>query len=242
MEQRSEELSAATIREILANSPRELIEVLGEVLILPGQYLHHYRQGIEEYFDFLAPESLSMAFRQVAIDSGWIPGNVQRWGLLPTGRWMVAFFPPARYILDLDVVEGEATRAEVPLPALVFAGRGSTYYVWAIRERAFSPRALLYQAPLPNVYADGRICYGTNDPPPVAANTIEETWRLFIGSPFNNHIAGSKSAAQPQDVRRLLRTLASHEHYPLEDLQPFYYGRQLTVDTMVKEVLFAARH
>jgi hypothetical protein len=242
MEQCSEALSAAAIREILANTPRELIEVLGEVLILPGQYLHHYRRDNEEYFDFLAPESLSMAFRQVAIDSGWIPSNVQRWGVLPSGRWMVAFFPPARYPLDLDVVEGEATRGEVPLPAMVFAGRDSTYYVWATRERAFSPGSLLYQAPLSNVYTDGRICYGTNEPPPVAANTIEEAWRLFISSPFNNHIAGHKSVAQPQDVRLLLRTLGSHEQYPLEDLLPCYYGRQLTVDTMVKDVLFAARH
>ena len=144
---------------------------------------------------------------------------------------------------------------QIPLPALVFGGIGHRYYVWAVKkinwwreqegakglnaagggENVGNPHATLYHAPLPNVGSNGLICFGSNQPPTMAGEDgklagqiLEEAWRVFIQSPFNDHLKEGNSKAQPGDVRVKLMELAratdvygnQPSKYPLADLVP----------------------
>jgi PRTRC genetic system protein B len=214
-------ISAALVREVLLQPPpRPLLQLEAELLFLEGQYLLHWqeREGGER-FKFLSPETLRLAFGQEPEDSGWLPGGILRWGRGAGGEWLVKYRPPGRHRLVLVGVSGELS---VPLPGLVFAGAGERYYLWAVKRRPEGPGAPLFQAPLPNIYPGGQICFGENRPPRASTGTFEEAWRLFISSPFNGELAGGKSGRHPGDIRRQWQelALAGRLKYPLRDLVP----------------------
>jgi PRTRC genetic system protein B len=216
------------------------------LLFTQGQYLLYTREGGELRAKGVTVQTLRSAFVEEPVDSGWLPEGVIRSGLGPSGPFLVKYIPPRRHTLALGALRGTAVRSvNVPLPALVFAGAQTTYYVWALREEAFSPTADLYRAPLPNVYEDGRICFGSNRPPQVSSQSIGEAWRLFIESPFNGDLAANKSARHSRDVRAQLFALDDVNQYPVDDLlaaarhHPNYFYRTpiRTVSDMVDYLL-----
>jgi hypothetical protein len=95
----------------------------------------------------------------------------------------------------------------VTLPGLIFAGCGPNYYLWATDEREFKPSSLCYSAPLPNVYDTGRICWGDNQVQNATPQYADTAWSIFINSPFNSHLANSKSRKHSDDVRKQLLAL-----------------------------------
>ena len=180
-----------------------------------GQLLFRSRDG----YKFLSPAAVTAAFRNAPVDSGWMPEGVARCGGTGRGDFAVMFFGPQRHQLLIEG-RGRPKQLQIPLPALVFFGLGRDYFVWATKTTALDPKAPLFHAPLPNVFHDGRICWGTNKPPRAGVATIRQAWELFITSPFNGHAAGGKSSRHNQDVRQLLRTLAApNKRFPLADLR-----------------------
>ena len=170
--------------------------------------------------------------------------------------------PPTTTALD------EPLPVEIPLPGLVFAGIGQHYYLWAIKEREFNPQASVYHAPLPNVYPDSSICWGTNRVESVTPSYLTVAWQLFIGSPFNSHLCVGKSRRHPQNVLKTLGHLARPDgtghpltntntgsgsgsdpkargrSYPLRDLQPLAPGWErngLTVEALVERLTHERR-
>jgi hypothetical protein len=107
----------------------------------------------------------------------------------------------------------------VHMPGMVFAGRGTDWYLWAVKEREFTTAAQVWEPPLPNVHPGGAICWGANTMPVASGPAVLDAWRLFIGSPFNDHLAGGRSKAFPNDVRgQLAERARSKREYPLNDL------------------------
>ena len=200
--------------------------ILFKLIALPGQYVLHYINGREEVFRGTSTARLATAFGSLTVDSGWLPPGVCRWGRLPAGDWMVRWYPPGRFPLQFgDPQYPSSFTLDVPLPGMVFAGIGNTYYVWAAKDLTCRPETPLFAAPLPNVYHDGRICYGSTIPPAVSAetwSTIDTAWQDFIISPFLGDLSSGKSRAHPEDVRTSLTHLAQGASplYPLEDLVP----------------------
>lgn len=210
-----------------------------------GQYLLYQRQGQELRAKGVSAQALRQAFVQEPVDSGWLPAGVIRSGTGAAGPFVVKYIPPRVQTLSLFKAGGVTPPqlVQVPLPGLVFIGLHTTYSVWALCEETFSPSARLYHAPLPNVYADGRICFGSNRPPEVSAQTIEEAWQLFLTAPFNGDLAASRSRQHPKDVRAQLFALARKKatSYPVDDLvlathRANVYGAQAieTVDDLVR--------
>ena len=201
--------------------------ILFKVVAMPGQYVLHYLEGKEEHFRGISTAHLARAFGANAVDSGWLPPGVCRWGRLPSDDWMVRFYPALSYTLQFGMPEHkDSFSLSVHLPGMVFAGIGNTYYVWAIKDHQFSQHAPLFVVPLSNVWGDGRICYGANHPPAVSSEAwqmIEEAWHFFIASPFLGDLANGKSRAHPQDVRlQLVQAARSPDkQYPLDDLLPY---------------------
>ena len=217
------------------------------LLFTKGQYILYSRDGKALRPKGIAPETLRAAFVEEPVDSGWLPQGVLRWGSGPAGTFMVKYIPAGMYRLHLSTQDPAKPRmTSVPLPALVFAGVESTYYVAAVRDEHIGPKTLLFHAPLPNVYEEGRVCFGTNQPPAVSWKTIDAAWRLFLASPFTGASAQRKSVAYPDDVRQQLLACEQAAHYPVDDLQPLVEGRhwyrtatarQLTADDLVSRYL-----
>jgi len=219
-------LTVEAARTLRLDQKPDGTHILFKVIALPSQYVLHYFDGREEVFRGTSTTRLGKAFGALAVDSGWLPPGVCRWGRRSEGDWMVRYYPPAHYSLQFgDPQYAGSFRLDVPLPGIVFAGFNTTYYVWAIKDSTCTPQTPLFAAPLPNVFYDGRICYGSNTPPAVSAeawSTIDTAWQLFMTSPFIGDLASGKSRAHPADVRTALVHVAqsTSSQYPLEDLVP----------------------
>ena len=198
---------------------------------------------VTTYCKNVAPADVRRAMDEIPVDTGWLGPHVRRWGLSTSGVYVVTYIPAQMYNLRLSNTWGKErfgtkriVRVRCPLPGFVFAGRGTDYRVWALAGD-FAPSAAIYRPPLPNTNGDGSICWGDNTPPICKPETILEAWKVFITSPFNNHLLGGQSRSQ-KDVREVLLMLAQAEAdaYPATDLAPI--GRQ-TVDTAVQSQFVA---
>lgn len=226
--------------------------VQAELLFLEGQLVYHWRdpeeKGGGEHFKFVSLQQASRAFQQQSVDTGWLPSGLVRWGSTTAGSWLVKFIPPGYHTLTLTTLDeahfkelGEVKKnlvqIRVPLPAMIFAGTGDKYYVWALKGKLPDPEGKLYHAPLPNLYSDGKVCFGQNNPPPVSWETLDKTWKLFIeDAPFNADLSGGKSVEFATDIRKQLIAVSKLAEkaskkvgagggggieYPVADLVPY---------------------
>jgi len=200
-----------------------LFAVKGALLFV-GQagdmYIMHTRERGPFFID---SETARAAFNLAASDSGMLPPGVIRFGTGLSGeQWMAIYIPPARYTLNLVKVEPTLVRINVPLPGFVFAGSGNRHHVWAVKEPVMREETVVYNAPLPNVFEGGGVCWGAVPVPKVGNATILPAFRLFMGSLFNGNVVSDRSHKYPDDVRLLLLELAESKQrvYPFDDLVP----------------------
>jgi hypothetical protein len=123
----------------------------------------------------------------------------------------------------------------IPLPGLVFLGYGFQYYIFCIAESSFNPEAEVFTAPLPNVYPDGRICFGSTVPPACTPEEIDTAWKMFITSNFNSHLGSGKSKAYPNDIKTKLSQIATSQlkHYPIKDLNPYRSSVKQVIEPII---------
>lgn len=187
-----------------------------------GQYVFTTRtaDGGRAY-KFISPAIVAAAFRDAPVDSGWTAPGLVRCGTSTKGEFAVSFIAAQRHTLLVEMAKTkEAVPMQIYLPSLVFVGIGKHYSVWAMSSPTLQPDALLFHAPLPNVFYNGGICWGENRPAMANATNINKGWELFITSPFNGHVANGKSVSETEDVRILLKQLADSkvDHFPLGEL------------------------
>jgi len=187
------------------------------------------------------PVLVRSAFSNVVVDSGYLPPNVVRLGITNGVQWLVVSVPPSFYQLTLlDDVQHSST-LRVRLPGLVLTGCDTHYWLWAVKDAIVSANTLLYHVPLPNIGADGTLCFGNNHVPKAAGPTILQALHLFLDSPFTTHWATGKSLAHPGDIRRCLFDSVEQEAgvFPEDDLKPITTGdaRSLTLDVLLRHVL-----
>jgi len=219
-------LSDEAAQALLLDLPPDGKHILWKVICTPGQYIWHFfdPETKRRRFKGVSEALLRQAFGSEPTDSGWLPLHLYRWGSRPDGTWVVSFRPSQCY--DLQLIASGKNQPEpirVRLPSCVFCGIGQAYYIWATKRQTFFPTLPLFSAPLPNVYEDGRICFGDNTPPAITdqvGTAIEDAWHLFITSPFNADLSAGKSRARPDDVRAQLIQASQHPRhaYPLSDL------------------------
>ncbi len=189
------------------------------------------------------PVQVRAAFSNTVIDSGYLPPNVIRLGIGNGVQWMSIYHPPKSYQVTMLDEPNEPRPIEIGLPGLIFTGRGNTYWMWAVKDQPVSPQTLVYHVPLPNIGADGILCFGLNTPPKVDGPTIMQAFHLFLESPFNEHWAIGKALSHPGDIRSLLLAKAKVQHpvFPDDDLVPITPSdapnHHLTLDHLFKHVL-----
>ena len=209
------------------------------LLFLCGdQYLFRYRgKDNAVNYKFVSPASVRAAFAEEPLETNWLPENARRWGIGKQGEWIIVTHPPQkhRFTFVSDHPETKTLALDIPMPALAFLGYAQRYYLWAFKEPVLSGQTHLFAAPLPNVDANGAICFGSNLVPKASARTIEEAWRIFIASPFTSHSTNGKSCKCPKDVReQLVRLATAHRRtYPLNDL----VSLNRTANTVIEWIL-----
>jgi hypothetical protein len=139
-------------------------------------------------------------------------------------------------------LEGSDEAIVVPLPDLLMFRRSSEkgqpeYRVYAVKGRPTSLEAKLWQIPLPNVYDDGRVCWGSVKKiqgQTLSDTSLEADWRVFLGTPFGNHSVSRKSRSHPDDIRKKYIDMEQRKSrvYPKSDLMP----TRRTVHDVIEEL------
>jgi PRTRC genetic system protein B len=221
------------IQHLLGNASQKVFgEVKAALYFLEGQYLFCWQEEGQMRSKLVSPEAARIAFEQEPMDSHWMPEHIIRAGVNLRGEWIVQFIPPQRYAIEFDHAQ-----IIVPLPGLIFTAVGSSYYLWAIKEKTFTAEALAYHAPLPNISAAGKLCLGTNRPPVAAMNKIEPARQMFFSARFNSDLSNGKSQKEPDNIIVQLQAIARTKRrtYPLNDLIPLGHS----IDRIVSEVIHA---
>ena len=127
-------------------------------------------------------------------------------------------------------LEGSETALRIPLPPLLMIrttseDRNPNYTVYAVKRKPKSLDVSLFQAPLPNVFNSGSICWGTvqrvSDTALSGASLLQD-WAMLLGSPFGDHACSGKSKSHRSDIRQKLIELETNgaRRYPTSDLIP----------------------
>ena len=147
------------------------------------------------------------------------------------GAWAVYVTRPQM----VQIVTDQDEKLNIPIPATLFLGWGSRYYLWALPSKRFSPNLPVYRAPFPNIYSNGRICWGNHRVPKAAAVNIRRAWEMFFGTAFNEHISSNKCKSYSGTVLELLRHLSANctTVFPQREL----IGEHATVEACIHQTL-----
>lgn len=124
-------------------------------------------------------------------------------------------------------MDGSETAVRVPLPGLLLIrtvkGGQPDYRLFAVKERPADLKAQLFHAPLPNVYGNGGICWGSVARPvgdALESTTLAKDWNYLLGTRFSDHGVNGKSKTNRDDIRKKLIALEKRgvKRYPLSDL------------------------
>lgn len=162
---------------------------------------------------------------KIALNTGILDPNTVLVHQVGSRRLVVGFRPPQWSGLFVD---GTDEPLRVPLPGLLMIrlvkdATQPSYRVYAIKTRPRTLQARLYNAPLPNVYADGGICWGNVkrvSAEAVRSPSLQADWAMLLGSRFNDHVVDGKSSKYPEDIRKLFIALeqGGRKVYPITDL------------------------
>jgi len=186
-----------------------------------GVTLRKYEgERVTEYPIDPAQAAVALAAK-VTFTTGLLSGDALYIHMEGISKTVVEYRKPQMTGVFLDNAE---TALRVPLPGLVMIrkttdDRTPTYAVYAVKKRPASMDVELFNAPLPNVFNSGSICWGTVQR---VSNTSLSGASLaeLLGSPFGDHACSQKSKAFKDDVRKKLIELEAKKsrRYPTSDL------------------------
>lgn len=161
------------------------------------------------------------AFSNIPVDSGYLTPNVFRWGSSVRGEWAMMTIKEHRRKVLIERKRG-AVSFRLSLPNLLFAFRGNSWFLFALQPYAvLSDSVRVFDAPFPNVHADGNICWGNNNAPKGRVANMETAFNLFFDAPFNDDLADDKSKSFKVNVNDLLIALSKRkaaQKFPYSEL------------------------
>jgi PRTRC genetic system protein B len=180
----------------------------------------------------IAHQDARIAFAKMEDDTGWLPDGVVRAGRNSRGAWVVYIARPQIMSISTDQKES----LSIPIPMSLFIGWGHRYYLFALRGKVFDMNGAVYRAPYPNVYDNGRICWGSHKVPVVSPNNIGQTWQFFFATTFNEHIASGKTRTHADNALDLLRELsvARRKTFPVRELVKQTHSVNACIDSLLR--------
>lgn len=187
------------------------------LFLVSGEFLLVHRDEDKLSQKFVAAQDVISAFSQREFDTDWIDvgGERIRFGYGRYGPWYLWRVPHKTARITIEGV-GELT---IPLPPLYMGGNKKGHTIVATKE-PYADLPRIWAAPFPNT-ARGDICWGNNRPPKTVHQNAQETWGLYISSPFSGHSVQGVSRSHPRDVRLFLKSLDGKRRFPMGDLIPY---------------------
>jgi PRTRC genetic system protein B len=204
--------------EAFDSSPRAAVVLTDE-----SAYLARYDDRGERTALYpVTVADVAACFNTFGASTGLLPADCLFWQHTGQGDRLGLWLSPARRTLRFG---GHIPALTLPLPGLVFVGRGRSYWLYAATRRP-EKGDRLYCAPLPNVHQNGSICTGTVKFPACSAATIRADADLFFESEFNydlllGNVAGNGNPANA------LRALKGAKTFPTRLLVPSITVTQL---------------
>lgn len=196
-------------------------------------------QGMSEFLVDPAQVALQLA-TNIRLETGLLSPNTIYIAQEGVQKIIVEHRPRKKTAIFL---EGSDTPVIVPLPDLLLFRRSSEkgqpeYRVYAVKGRPADLEARLFHAPFPNVYDDGRVCWGSVQKlqaQNLSGTTLDEDWKIFLGTPFGNHAVSRKSKSHSDDIRKKYMDMEQKKSrvYPKSDLLP----TRRTVQEVIEELL-----
>ncbi|MBI2060691.1 MAG: hypothetical protein HYT87_13050 [Nitrospirae bacterium] len=162
----------------------------------------------------VAPEDLAHAFQGIALTSGILPKGTVFWASRGTGTRIGVEIPPGRRDVTWRESSGRIRSGRIPYPRLLFIGEERSYRLYALKSTPLERSTVLWEAPFPNIYADGRICRGTAPFPDAHPQTMMKAFDVFMESEFNADLSGRRCHSYPEDVRRLWEGIRGRRRFP----------------------------
>ena len=156
--------------------------------------------------------------RELSYGSPVLGPHVLRWVNTPGGEMFVLWEEPQiRKVALQTVALGEPRRFTIPLPGLIFVCRngGHPPSVFAAKRRPTKESDVIYKAPVPNVFNDGRVCPGTHTFPLDVKNVPDSFWRSFFSPTADLH---DRSKRFPGNIVKLWEYLDGKAKFPMNDL------------------------
>lgn len=191
----------------LDNIPRTTITLTDESIYLT----RHDRSGAPAATYPVSAAAVANAFNMFGADTGLLPSNALFWQSRGGKLRLGVYVAPGKRTLHLRTGK-RLEHWTVPLPGFIFVGCGKEFAIYAVSERPTLESDRVYHTPLPNVYADGRICTGNVPFPTVTAGTIADAIGLFFESEFNHDLAGADTINQ-------LKSLRNKRAFPMSELR-----------------------
>lgn len=189
-------------------------------------------QGSEIASTFeLHPTAIQEILSSFPTASGLLPAGIlfwERWG--PNER-LAVYLPPARRTLIWKNGHSGDVSYQVPLPGFVFAGGEKEASIFAVKESNIKESTKLYQAPLPNVGSNGKICFGGNSIPSITSQNIGKIADLFFCSPFNSQLSGGIPDRFHENAGEFWKSIEGKSAFPLKELKS---DDHLTVGSLMR--------
>jgi len=208
------------LQTALAEEPSLILEFYSYGVLLKK------REGssLSEYAVDPAQVATALAAK-VSFDSGLLIGDTLLIRTSGVRQTVVEFRKSQKTGLFL---EGSDAPLRVPLLPLLLIrsttdNRNPQYQLFAAKKRPASLDTELYNAPLPNIFSDGGICWGTVhtiSDEALAGCSLAADWGILLGSPFGDHACANKSKSHRSDIRQQLIELEQRKVrvYPKSDL------------------------
>ena len=165
-------------------------------------------------------DSVAELLGKTTISTGILPPNTLGQGRKNGEPWILRYVPAGKRNLHLG--DSGAAIENVPHPPLIWFGCGTKYKLWALNTREYpTQHTILFNAPFPNVYEDGGICWGsTGTPLPVTHQAMDTMLNRFFDSGFNLHVGNQRSRQYAGNVIDMWAALRRKKAkgYPLDDL------------------------
>lgn len=155
--------------------------------------------------------------RELPSNTGLLPKTTLWWGNTPEGPIFALWEEPKVWKLALqDEALKAPRRFECPMPGLVFlCTLGKTPWVFAMKRRPTKLSDLVYEAPLCNVFSNGRVCPGNHKFPMDVGKIPDSFFRSFFSSTAD---LKDRSVMFPENVVHLWEFLDKKKKYPMDDL------------------------
>jgi PRTRC genetic system protein B len=181
------------------------------------------------------PTDIAGAFTNIPMSTGLLPPNTLCYAQIDGKTALAVLIPAGKHIVQVETATGNVA-LRVPLPPLVFAGRGRQYFVFALKSAVPTLTAPLYYAPCSNVHPHGLICQGNTPFPEATSTTIYSAFRTFLyDSTFNTDLStGRVTDNTNPNVLTLWHDLHTHKtrRFPLRALRPV----SLTLDGLIHQL------